>query len=79
MGPDDKIYHGVPKVMQFKIPIPADYFGTLQLVLTNMGYASDYIVEFCGMAIVDVGENLPCLDPVDQVTLSMENPKTVDE
>ncbi len=79
VGPDDEVYKGVPKVMSFEIPVPEDYFGDLTLELTNLAYASDVFVDFCGIAVVGVGENLPCLDPVEDVTVSNGDFKTVDE
>jgi len=52
---------------------------SIEFVLTNSGYDADVVVDFCGMTVVDKGENLACLNVPDDVTETRRNNKTVDE
>ncbi len=71
VGPDDVIYLGVSKLLEFKVPVPENYHGGLQLLLTNQAFdLDDYIVDICQMKIVDVGSNLPCLHPTDGIVVA---------
>lgn len=69
VGPNGTIYRGATKLMQFDVVVPKDYFGGLALNLKNVDYASGVPVELCGFALVAAGENLPCLNLVDDVTV----------
>ncbi len=78
-GHDDKIFKRATKIMELKIPVPEGYVGGLTVKVTNLDYASDVIVDMCGMAAVDAGENLPCLDYVEQAQIVNGLSKLIDE
>ncbi len=69
VGPDDKLFLEAAKIMQFKVEVPDEYFGSLALTL-SFNDDDKYVLDFCGMEIVDIGANLPCLHPTDGVTHS---------
>lgn len=67
IGDSTTIYKNAPKRMKIKIPIPADFYGSLIINMTNLKFSSDQIIEFCGFAISDTGVNLPCVHPTKDV------------
>lgn len=67
-GPDDVIYKRAPKLMRFDIRVPENYLGDITLMINNTHYDEDYvIIEMCDIAVVNVGENVPCLDVTKDV------------
>ena len=78
-GGDDEIFLNSPKLFEIKVPIPAGYLGNLTVELVNDQYDDDVIVDFCGAAIVLIGDNLPCLHITDDISIENgEESKVVD-
>ena len=79
MGPDDVIYRKAPKLIELTFPVPAGYTGNISLRVTNTHYDDDINVDLCGIAVVKVGKNLPCVKLQRDVTVEMSDEnKTVD-
>eukprot|EP00094_Tigriopus_californicus_P011496 TCALIF_11101-PA protein Name:"Protein of unknown function" AED:0.09 eAED:0.09 QI:0/0.77/0.73/0.95/0.48/0.58/46/1495/2737 len=67
-GPDDIFYSRAPKLMRFEIRVPENYLGDIILMINNTHYDEDHVLlEVCDIAVVKVGENLPCLDVTKDV------------
>ena len=61
-GPNGLIYKKAAKRMQIKVPVPQGFLGDVTVRINNTGYDNDVFVDLCGMAVIDVGTNLPCVD-----------------
>ena len=58
--------------MQIQVPIPQGFLGDVTVRINNTGFDNDVFVDLCGMAVLEVGTNMPCVDlPVDTVPTNM--------
>ena len=67
---DNKLYKGASKLVRFKILIPQGYHGSPNFEVKNTLYGSDKHVDFCYMAVVASGNNVPCVVPELSTTTS---------
>lgn len=80
VGAADKIYKRSSKVLQLDVKVPQGYFGELTVVVRNPHYADDVPVDLCGIVVVSVGSNIPCINLASDLTYDLAiNPKTLED
>ena len=62
-GDNITIWKNAPKIFHFKLVIPKRFVGGVMFYLNDTVINDNLIVDFCGLHVVEVGSNLPCLDP----------------
>ena len=68
---DANFYKTVSKMIKIEVTLPDNFFGNLQLSLKNTEYANDVMVEFCDIAVVETGDNFPCLNMFKDVAFKL--------
>ena len=70
MDGNNQLYKTASKLLRFKITIPPGYFGNPVFEVKNSAYGTNTHVEFCYMAVVASGNNVPCVIPDVSTTTS---------
>ena len=70
VAPAGIIYKNVLNLFEFEVDVPDGFFGGIKLVLTNLAFGSGEIVDFCHFALIKVGDNLPCVNMVNDVIVA---------
>ncbi len=70
-GPEGVIYRGVPKVFAVEVTVPKGYPGDITVRVVNDGHAVGDEIDFCGMAVIRSGTNLPCLEMVNDFSVDV--------
>jgi len=80
IGEDDKINKELPKLLQFKYRVPDGYHNSFVFNIENVNFDSEkQHIDFCNIAIVQAGNNLPCVHAwEDTVTRSLTNDTDTD-
>ena len=66
VGGDDEVHKKIPKLVNFKLDIPAGYHNSFTFTVENTNFDDPAIqVDFCNLAIVTAGNNLPCIHAYD--------------
>ena len=63
MDGHNQLYKTASKLIRFKISIPDGYHGNPVFEVTNAKYGDNKHIEFCYMAVVATGNNVPCVIP----------------
>ena len=67
---NNHLYNKASKIIRFKIPIPDGYYGNPVFEVKNKEYGNNKHIEFCYMAVVAAGNNVPCAIPDISTTTS---------
>ena len=80
IGENDKINKELPKLLQFKYRVPDGYHNSFVFNIENVNFDSEkQHIDFCNIAIVQAGNNLPCVHAwEDTVTRSLTNDTDTD-
>ena len=54
-------------IIEIKVQVPNGYWGDLEIIVWNSHYDDDVPIDLCGMSVISVGNNMPCLDVTTQV------------
>ena len=73
IGPIDKIHKKLPKLLRFKIKVPAGYHNSFKFTVENKDFDDDTKqVDLCSIGIVSAGMNLPCVHAYDPEYTTVE-------
>ncbi len=76
--PSGTLLKGLTNIIEVKVALPIGYFGNLSIVVHNGHFDSGASVDLCGMSLVRVGDNTPCLDLAKDVVYDYKvNNKTL--
>ena len=60
-------------VIELRIEVPNGYWGDIEINVWNPHFDDDIPIDLCGMGIISVGGNMPCLDITTQVSYDSRN------
>lgn len=69
IGANDKVNKQLPKLLSFKFRVPPGFHNSFEFSIENKDFDDpDKQVDFCSVAIVFAGNNLPCIHAFDNAT-----------
>lgn len=78
-SPLGTIYKSITNLMQFKVKVPPGYLGDLTVFVKNAHFDDNIVIDLCGLVLVEVGSNIPCLNIKQDVVYDFKvDNKTVD-
>ena len=66
-GQEEVLFTMMPNIIEIKVQVPNGYWGDLEINVWNSHYDDDIPIDLCGISIISVGKNMPCLDVTTQV------------
>ena len=67
-------------IFEITVEVPSGYWGDLEIALLNDHFDDNVPVDICGMSVISIGANIPCLKRETDVLYdeTVHEPKTVD-
>ena len=79
-GQEGIIFKKVPTLIKVEVTVPTGYLGDITVEIINERYEEDVLVDFCDGFVVDLGENMPCVNlKTDIITEVGTDFKTLDD
>lgn len=60
-GPQGVLLKQMANILEITVEVPGGYWGDLEIALLNDHFDEDVPIDFCGMSLVTIGANIPCL------------------
>ena len=64
---DGLLFTMMANIIEITVQVPNGYWGDLEIVVWNAHYDDDIPIDLCGMSVISIGNNMPCLDIATQV------------
>ena len=65
-GQEEVLFTMMPNIIEIKVRVPNGYWGDLEINVWNSHFDDDIPIDLCGMSVISVGNNMPCLDITTQ-------------
>ena len=67
IGGDAEVHKQLPKLLSFKFNVPPGFHNSFKFTIINKDFDNnDKQIDFCTVAIVSAGNNLPCIHAYDE-------------
>jgi hypothetical protein len=60
-GPEGVLLKHMANILEITVEVPSGYWGDLEIALLNGHFNDDVPIDLCGMSLVTIGANIPCL------------------